>query len=63
MDQITMEARWTRGGMTREVAEQARRRRSSDRAATARSAETFGKRYPHQVSGGQLQRAMTLPWR
>jgi peptide/nickel transport system ATP-binding protein len=21
--------------------------------------ETFGRRYPHQVSGGQLQRAMT----
>ncbi len=36
-----------------------RGRSSCSRRSTCRSPETFGERYPHQVSGGQLQRAMT----
>jgi peptide/nickel transport system ATP-binding protein len=56
MDQI-VEAAVTRGGMQRAVAEQ--RAVALFRSLQLPNPETFGKRYPHQVSGGQLQRAMT----
>ncbi|MCV3210832.1 ABC transporter ATP-binding protein [Mesorhizobium sp. YC-39] len=56
MDQV-VEAAVERGGQLREEAE-------ANAVAMFRSLqlpepETFGRRYPHQVSGGQLQRAMT----
>lgn len=55
MEQITTVA-IRRGGMRREEA----RRRAVDlfRALQLPEPERFGERYPHQVSGGQLQRAM-----
>jgi peptide/nickel transport system ATP-binding protein len=55
MDQIVMVA-VERGGMTRAEAEG----RAVDlfRALQLPEPETFGRRFPHQVSGGQLQRAM-----
>lgn len=56
MDQI-VEAAVTRGGMQRAVAEQ--RAVALFRSLQLPNPEIFGKRYPHQVSGGQLQRAMT----
>ena len=56
MDQI-VDAAVTRGGMQRAVAEQ--RAVALFRSLQLPNPETFGKRYPHQVSGGQLQRAMT----
>lgn len=56
MDQV-VEAAVERGGQSRAEAE-------ANAVAMFRSLqlpepETFGRRYPHQVSGGQLQRAMT----
>ncbi|QOG06039.1 ABC transporter ATP-binding protein [Aureimonas sp. OT7] len=45
-----------RGGMKRSVAEA--RAVALFRALQLPNPETFGTRYPHQVSGGQLQRAM-----
>ena len=55
MDQIVMVA-VDRGGMTRAQAE----KRAVDLFTALQLPEpaTFGSRYPHQVSGGQLQRAM-----
>ena len=55
MDQITMVA-VDRGGLTREAAE----KRAVDlfTALQLPDPQHFGARYPHQVSGGQLQRAM-----
>ncbi|UVK54577.1 ABC transporter ATP-binding protein [Mesorhizobium sp. AR02] len=55
MDQIVMVA-VDRGGLSRQAAE----RRAVDLfyALQLPDPEQFGKRYPHQVSGGQLQRAM-----
>ena len=55
MDQITMVA-VDRGGLTRAVAE----KRAVDLFAALQlpDPQSFGSRYPHQVSGGQLQRAM-----
>ncbi|MBL3674848.1 ABC transporter ATP-binding protein [Paracoccus sp. KCTC 42845] len=55
MDQITMVA-VDRGGLSREAAE----RRAIDlfTALQLPDPQNFGARYPHQVSGGQLQRAM-----
>ena len=55
MDQIVMVA-VDRGGMTREAAE----KRALDlfHALQLPDPRNFGRRYPHQVSGGQLQRAM-----
>ncbi|MBZ9991352.1 ABC transporter ATP-binding protein [Mesorhizobium sp. BH1-1-5] len=55
MDQIVMVA-VDRGGMTRGTAE----KRALDlfRALQLPDPQNFGRRYPHQVSGGQLQRAM-----
>jgi peptide/nickel transport system ATP-binding protein len=52
-----IEATLHHGLMTREAAEA----RAVDlfRTLSLPDPETFGKRYPHQVSGGQLQRAMT----
>ena len=35
------------------------RRRAVQRSSACPNPETFGERFPHQVSGGQLQRAMT----
>src|SRR3546814_20141921 len=56
MDQI-VEAAVSRGGQTRAEAEE--NARQLFRALQLPDAEHFGQRYPHQVSGGQLQRAMT----
>lgn len=55
MDQITMVA-VARGGMTHDIA----KKRAIDlfEALQLPDPEDFGDRYPHQVSGGQLQRAM-----
>jgi len=55
MDQIIMVA-VDRGGLTREAAQ----KRALDlfHALQLPDPRNFGKRYPHQVSGGQLQRAM-----
>ncbi|MEZ5747588.1 MAG: ABC transporter ATP-binding protein [Paracoccaceae bacterium] len=55
MDQITMVA-VTRGGMSRDTA----KKLAVDlfTALQLPDPEQFGNRYPHQVSGGQLQRAM-----
>ncbi|WP_313349442.1 ABC transporter ATP-binding protein [Paracoccus sp. (in: a-proteobacteria)] len=55
MDQITMVAT-DRGGMSRHEAE----KRAVDlfTALQLPDPQNFGSRYPHQVSGGQLQRAM-----
>lgn len=55
MDQIIMVA-VDRGGLTREAAQ----KRALDlfQALQLPDPRNFGKRYPHQVSGGQLQRAM-----
>lgn len=55
MDQIVMVA-VDRGGLTRETAQ----KRALDllRALQLPDPQNFGRRYPHQVSGGQLQRAM-----
>jgi len=57
MDQIT-EAATERGGMSRRDAE----RRATQLFASLQlpDPEQFGRKYPHQVSGGQLQRAMTV---
>ncbi len=55
MDQITMVA-VDRGGMTREEA--AKRAVDPFTALQLPDPQNFGARYPHQVSGGQLQRAM-----
>jgi peptide/nickel transport system ATP-binding protein len=56
MDQI-VEAAVTRGGMPRRDA--AARAVALFRSLQLPDPERFGDRYPHQVSGGQLQRAMT----
>lgn len=56
MDQI-VEAAVSRGGQSRAEAEDNARRLL--RALQLPDADQFGNRYPHQVSGGQLQRAMT----
>ncbi len=55
MDQIIMVA-VDRGGLTREAAQ----KRALDlfHALQLPDPQNFGRRYPHQVSGGQLQRAM-----
>lgn len=55
MDQIIMVA-VDRGGLTREAAQ----KRALDlfQALQLPDPQNFGRRYPHQVSGGQLQRAM-----
>ena len=55
MDQIIMVA-VDRGGLTRETAQ----KRALDlfHALQLPDPQNFGRRYPHQVSGGQLQRAM-----
>jgi peptide/nickel transport system ATP-binding protein len=55
MDQITMVA-VDRGGMTRDAA----KKRAVDlfTALQLPEPQLFGSRFPHQVSGGQLQRAM-----
>ena len=55
MDQITMVA-VDRGGLTREEA--AKRAVDLFTALQLPDPQNFGARYPHQVSGGQLQRAM-----
>ena len=55
MDQITMVA-VDRGGLTREEA--AKRAVDLFTALQLPDPQNFGERYPHQVSGGQLQRAM-----
>ncbi|WP_118135456.1 ABC transporter ATP-binding protein [Oceanicella sp. SM1341] len=55
MDQIVMVA-VERGGMTRAAAEE--RAVSLFAALQLPEPDRFGRRYPHQVSGGQLQRAM-----
>jgi peptide/nickel transport system ATP-binding protein len=55
MDQI-VEAAVTRGGMSRRDAED--KAVALFRSLQLPNPETFGRRYPHQVSGGQLQRAM-----
>lgn len=57
MDQITLTA-VDRGGLSRQAAE----KRAIDifRAMQLPDPERFGSRYPHQVSGGQLQRAMVV---
>lgn len=56
MDQI-VEAAVSRGGLTRRHA--AAKAVALFRSLQLPNPETFGDRYPHQVSGGQLQRAMT----
>lgn len=56
MDQI-VEAAVSRGGQRRAEAEE--NARGLFRALQLPDADQFGRRYPHQVSGGQLQRAMT----
>jgi peptide/nickel transport system ATP-binding protein len=56
MDQI-VEAAVSRGGQSRPEAEA--KAVSLFRALQLPEPEKFGRRYPHQVSGGQLQRAMT----
>ena len=56
MDQI-VEAAVTRGGMRRPEAK--KRAVALFRSLQLPNPDTFGQRYPHQVSGGQLQRAMT----
>ncbi|MEO9338359.1 ABC transporter ATP-binding protein [Mesorhizobium sp. SB112] len=56
MDQI-VEAAVSRGGKSRPDAEA--KAISLFRALQLPEPEKFGRRYPHQVSGGQLQRAMT----
>lgn len=56
MDQVT-ETTLQRGEMSRSAAEA--RAVELFRTLGLPNPETFGSRYPHQVSGGQLQRAMT----
>ncbi len=56
MEQV-IEATLHHGLMTQEQAEA--RAVALFRTLSLPDPETFGKRYPHQVSGGQLQRAMT----
>jgi peptide/nickel transport system ATP-binding protein len=56
MEQVT-EATLHHGLMTQDEAEA--RAVELFRTLSLPNPETFGKRYPHQVSGGQLQRAMT----
>lgn len=56
MDQI-VEAAVTRGGISRQAA--AEKAVALFRSLQLPEPELFGSRYPHQVSGGQLQRAMT----
>ncbi|MGP2494439.1 ABC transporter ATP-binding protein [Mesorhizobium sp. PUT5] len=55
MDQIIMVA-VDRGGLTRETAQ--KRALNLFHALQLPDPQNFGRRYPHQVSGGQLQRAM-----
>ena len=56
MDQV-VEAGLSRGGLSRAEAE--RRAVALFAALRLPQPEAFGRKYPHQVSGGQLQRAMT----
>jgi len=56
IDQV-IAAAISRGGLTREEAET--RAVELFRSLMLPEPEQFGQRYPHQVSGGQLQRAMT----